>query len=769
MNGLRVSSSLRSAWSASPSARRAQYRCWVEEFESRAVPTANLLAINDFAVPLNRTLLVPLTLSGPAAGRVSYFVESSNPAVSAQVISGGRTWQLEVTGKDASDQVFSGKLTLRLFEDLAPLATQRIIELTNQGFYNGLTFHRVLDGFVAQGGDPNGDGTGDSSLPDFDDEFTVGLTFNSPGLLAFANAGDDNNNSQFFITDIDVPLAGMPQHLNFNHTIFGQLTSGFDTFNRLMSTKVSGPAGKPLSPVTITSASIIDDPVNGVLRITSTGGFLGSTTLTVRADDGTGLSAPETFNVTYVPSTINDRPFLGAFSRLETAVNTPFSFTIPVISTDNDPLTYAVADPNDPTLTTPPANVTISIDPLTGRVDVVPATDFVGTVELRIGVRDQVARDALPLSSPKQFDTQRVTLTVGRQTRVELSGGTPQPSTFGQPVTFQVTVDSDPGTIPAGQVILRSDGQEVGSAQLVNGAATITTTLIPIGTRTLTAEFIPNGLGVGGPFVSATSGMVLHTVLARDPNALRPLSMGLSVTAAEPGQAPLVRVFNPDGSERLAFLAYDASFFGGVRAMVGDVNGDGVPDIVVVPRFGGSPWLKVFRSDNGAEILSLMVFEESFRGGLYLDLGDFRNVGYAQVLVGAGDSGGPRVTIFDVRTRSVVANYFAYDMTLRGGVSVAAGDLNGDGILEVITGAGRGGAPVVTIFRGEQTLPDGALTAWGSFLAGEQNNREGIRVAVGEPGSNGVRIIRTGSFVGDEKSFDQGEFDPTLFGIFVGS
>ena len=145
-----------------------------------------------------------------------------------------------MTGKDASNNTFSGDLTFRLFDTLAPVTVARIVTLVNQGFYNNLTFHRIIDGFVAQGGDPSGNGTGGSGTT-LDDEFNSLLTFNSPGLLAMANSGDDTGDSQFFITDTDLTLAQEPQHLNFQHTIFGILVSGFDTFTKLMSTPVNSP------------------------------------------------------------------------------------------------------------------------------------------------------------------------------------------------------------------------------------------------------------------------------------------------------------------------------------------------------------------------------------------------------------------------------------------------------------------------------------------------------------------------------------------------
>ena len=133
--------------------------------------------------------------------------------MTADVVTGGRSVRFDVSGVDSTNTPFTGSLTVRLFENSAPLATGTIINLVNAGFYNNKIFHRVIPGFVIQGGSPNGDGIGGSTLPDVQDEFNADFTFASNGLVAMANARDDNNNSQFFITDLNLPLASRPENL----------------------------------------------------------------------------------------------------------------------------------------------------------------------------------------------------------------------------------------------------------------------------------------------------------------------------------------------------------------------------------------------------------------------------------------------------------------------------------------------------------------------------------------------------------------------------
>ncbi len=119
-----------------------------------------------------------------------------------------------------------GEMRLNLFDDEAPLTVNNFVYLANQGFYDGTTFHRVLDGFMAQGGDPTGTGAGGPGYQ-FADETANGLTFDRRGLLAMANAGPNTNGSQFFITFVPTP------HLDGGHTIFGELVEGDDVLSGL--------------------------------------------------------------------------------------------------------------------------------------------------------------------------------------------------------------------------------------------------------------------------------------------------------------------------------------------------------------------------------------------------------------------------------------------------------------------------------------------------------------------------------------------------------
>ena len=119
-----------------------------------------------------------------------------------------------------------GTFEIELFEDKAPITVKNFIDLAEKGFYNGLIFHRVIDGFMIQGGDPNGTGTGGPGYV-IPDEFHKDLKHDSEGVLSMANAGPNTGGSQFFIT-----LAATPW-LDGHHSVFGKVVKGMDVVREI--------------------------------------------------------------------------------------------------------------------------------------------------------------------------------------------------------------------------------------------------------------------------------------------------------------------------------------------------------------------------------------------------------------------------------------------------------------------------------------------------------------------------------------------------------
>ena len=145
-----------------------------------------------------------------------------------------------------------GTFEVELLADDTPQTVNNFVFLAREGFYDGLTFHRVIAGFMNQGGDPKGDGTGGPGYQ-FEDEIVKSLKFNRPGLLAMANAGPDTNGSQFFIT---VAPTG---HLDGKHTIFGRVTRGMEVVQRINGLPTSGQqTNQPLETVYIEEVRIVE-------------------------------------------------------------------------------------------------------------------------------------------------------------------------------------------------------------------------------------------------------------------------------------------------------------------------------------------------------------------------------------------------------------------------------------------------------------------------------------------------------------------------------
>ena len=174
-----------------------------------------------------------------------------------------------------------GDVAIRLFPDKTPKTCENFITHAKEGYYDGLTFHRVINGFMIQGGDPTGTGCGGESIwgDSFEDEFDIDLR-NYRGALSMANAGPNTNGSQFFIVQADsVPMQligqmkqledrGFPKevtenysavggtpHLDFRHTVFGQVFDGMDVVDAIAAVK-TGAADKPVEPVVITGIDV---------------------------------------------------------------------------------------------------------------------------------------------------------------------------------------------------------------------------------------------------------------------------------------------------------------------------------------------------------------------------------------------------------------------------------------------------------------------------------------------------------------------------------
>jgi hypothetical protein len=225
------------------------------------------------------------------------------------------------------------------------------------------------------------------------------------------------------------------------------------------------------------------------------------------------------------------------------------------------------------------------------------------------------------------------------------------------------------------------------------------------------------------------------------------------VVGTGPGRPTQVVVF--DGQTQAVLFAtqpFEPSFTGGVYVAAGDLTGDGRAELIVTPDQGGGPRVQVYNG-NGFGLLAdfFGIQDPNFRGGARPAVGDLTGNGLGDLIVAAGVGGGPRVAGYrgeSLRPNrepvKVFADFFAFEASLRNGVFIAAGDITGDGRADVVVGGGPGGGPRVTVFGG-RALTEGRLTPLTNFFAGDGNSRGGVRVAVADLTGNGRAELITGS------------------------
>jgi trimeric autotransporter adhesin len=214
---------------------------------------------------------------------------------------------------------------------------------------------------------------------------------------------------------------------------------------------------------------------------------------------------------------------------------------------------------------------------------------------------------------------------------------------------------------------------------------------------------------------------------------------GVIAVGTDGGALQPVRVFaSSSGAQLAAFFPFGAGFQGGVRVAVGDVNGDGVPDVIAGAGPGAAPHVKVFDGRTFQEIASFLAYDAGFHGGVFVAAGDVNGDGHADMLTGAdaGPAGG-HVKVFDGVTHAEIRSFFAYP-GFAGGVRVAAGDVNGDGKADLITGAGPGAGSHVKVFDGFSGAELASFFAFGSFQGG-------VYVAAGDFNGDGRADVITGA------------------------
>ena len=263
------------------------------------------------------------------------------------------------------------------------------------------------------------------------------------------------------------------------------------------------------------------------------------------------------------------------------------------------------------------------------------------------------------------------------------------------------------------------------------------------------------------------------------------------VTSPGPGRQGDVRLYDLTTGSVTSFLPFESSFVGGVFVSSGDFNADGFDDIVASADQGGGPRVKILNGRTGEVMADFYGIEDpNFRGGARTGVGDINGDGVPDLVVSAGYGGGPRIAIYDGTTvlsgspARLVNDFFAYEPSLRNGAFVTVGDIDGDGFAEVITGAGPGGGPRVTVFSGASLIA-GQINPINNFILGDPESRGGIRVATTNMDGDSLADLVVGSgenagsqvtgYLGQTLKFGQAvplfEFDEVpgfTGGVFVG-
>lgn len=183
-----------------------------------------------------------------------------------------------------------------------------------------------------------------------------------------------------------------------------------------------------------------------------------------------------------------------------------------------------------------------------------------------------------------------------------------------------------------------------------------------------------------------------------------------------------------------SFYPYNKNYRGKISFAVSDLNGDATKEIITGAGIGGGPHVRIFSKDGEPLIGGFFAYDKNFRGGVSVAVMDLNGDATKEIITGAGIGGGPHVRVFSKDGKPLIGGFFAYDDNFRGGVNVATGDLEGDGVKEIITSPGKGSESKIKIFSKEGELEK-------EFLAYEKNVSSGLLVSTGDMNNDGKAEI----------------------------
>jgi uncharacterized repeat protein (TIGR01451 family) len=543
----------------------------------------------------------------------------------------------------------------------------------------------VLNGPYSRWIDPRPDANNGIAAGNFTYTTTFNLTGYDPTALVIVGrwAADDNGVS---ITLNGSPVAGVgtPSYSAFssNFVITGPFNAGLNTL-AVKEFNSGGPGGLRVDLFGV-------DSVPADLSVTKT---------------ASAPTATPGGSVNYTVTVTNNGSY--------TVSGIPVTDSMPAnITSDTWSVAYGGSGSSGPASGSGNINVPITLGP--GGTATFTITAQITTT--MIGPFTNMANVGVPngIFDPNLANnTASTTITVNKFTSSITLVSSASTATVIQGVTFTTTVTSS-GPQPTGTVTFFDGSTALGTVALNgSGLASFTVPNFHLGNHLITAVYSGDALNS-----SATSAAFAEVIQAAPP---------IIATGADAGDVAVVNVYDA-GTQQLKFVLapFGLTYTGGVRVAVGDITGAGVPDIICGAGPGGGPQVNVYNGATGQLILTFFGMSPVFTGGIFVAAGDLSGTGADDIIVGAGEGGGPQVTVWSGTTGAQLASFYAFSSGFTGGVRVAAGDVTGSGYASIVCAAGAGGGPEVTVYDGQ------SFNMVSSFYALAATFTGGVYVAAGK-------------------------------------
>ncbi|WP_088252982.1 FG-GAP-like repeat-containing protein [Fimbriiglobus ruber] len=396
--------------------------------------------------------------------------------------------------------------------------------------------------------------------------------------------------------------------------------------------------------------------------------------------------------------------------------------------------------------TTGTATATVSVDSGTGTTRTITLSNITGDgtlgISLVAGTASDAAENLAPAAGPSgtfAVDTTAPTVTISSP--AVTGAGAAEVVTY--TITYADANFAD-STLTAADVTLNATGGTTASVAVSGTGTTRTVTLTHItGSGTVGISLVSGtAVDTAGNLAPAAGPSATAAAVPVDANAV-----GQFAASPDAGGSGIVTVYNADGS--VAYTVNPFPGVGaqtGVRAVMAGVTGSATPDVIAGTGPGVRAQVVVVSGTTHAVVMTLNPFEDSFTGGVFVAAADLNGDGHADIVVSPDVGGGGRITVYDGATGQVIANFFGIDdPAFRGGARVSFGDVNGDGVPDLIVSAGTGGGPRVAIFDGRSIgLGKTPTKLVADFFAFEPSLRNGAYVAAGDFNGDGYADLVAG-------------------------